>query len=247
MRKKVFLTGMFSLLLAFVMLVSACKSDDDDSSSSNNGGGGNSLLGTWVNDLDVDNNLNRAMIFTDSVITGTTAKVAYSVSLASTGDHNVTGMDTVIPIGASAPQGAGNYVVANLAADQFTLKAYASPVAPAVTAGDVVFKRGTGTTGSGLRGIWVSDVTNTDSAFTILVIGGLSGKKVWSAHAGSAEVANYQISVDAGTNDPVISWNTGTSIPYTYNIISSTPTLSIPPPGGGGGIALRLFNNSPTF
>lgn len=45
MRKKVFLTGMFSLLLAFVMLVSACKSDDDDSSNSGTGMGTITITG----------------------------------------------------------------------------------------------------------------------------------------------------------------------------------------------------------
>jgi hypothetical protein len=103
MRKKVFLTGMFSLLLAFVMLVSACKSDDDDSSSSNNNSG------TGIGSITISGikaGLNGATILHNSV-TGTHQTLqAYTLAggemsgatFDNSGSTTISGGSVTIPV-----------------------------------------------------------------------------------------------------------------------------------------------------
>jgi hypothetical protein len=255
MKKKLFFAGM--LALVFGLILTGCPTDSDDDDGGNNsggGGGGNALVGTWVDNQDFAN-LGSAMVFTNTnataagVATGT--KLAYYVTgLNLDGDQGTNGNDTVIPIGNNQT----GYVVSNSSADQFTLQAYGpdDPSTPNINDPvDVVFKRAPGTSkyGNGaFQGIWISELANTEAKYTILLIGGANGKKVWSAvGANATRTPNYLTAVDPATSNTVISWNGGNSVQYTIATVANTKTLDIPPPAGGNAITLKPLYDSPSF
>ncbi|MDR0629813.1 MAG: hypothetical protein LBG24_09305 [Treponema sp.] len=253
MRKKVFLAGIISLGLIFALVFSACKSDDDSNSGNQSGGGGNSLLGTWGNNQDLTNaaNLTSVIVFTDTASTAagvaSGTKLAYYASnLVSGGSQGTSGNDTIITLGqgqgqAQPPQGTGPYTVTGLQANQFTLSDYESQGV------DVTFKRATGTSGSGFRGIWISDVTSSNAAYTILLIGGVDGKTVWSSYTNNAQTPNYLATVDPATTNTVISWNGGNSNSYIKSTIGNNITLNITLPGANVPLNTYPLFTTPTF
>jgi hypothetical protein len=253
MKKKCFLMGILGLV--FVLAFTGCPNDaGGNDGGNNNGGGDNPLLGTWVNDPDLAQ-LSTAVIFTDYRVNGVGitdgTKLAYYATGLGGGsgtDYTVTGSTYTLPIGYGYTMD-----VSNLSSGTFTLTNYIlgnDQVNPVVPPKNVTFTRATGTSGTDLRGIWVSsNLTAAETAqyYTIVLIGGDNNKKVWSAVGqNSCGEANYLASDVNGTT--YISWNGAAIQSYTKRTnASNVTTLSIGLPGGGQNVALRPLETTPTF
>jgi hypothetical protein len=232
MKKKSFLAGIISLGLVFALILTGCPTDGDD--GGDGGGSGNPLLGTWANDLDLTN-LGSVLIFTDSPVTGPgiaeNTKLAYYAQGLDGGnvDYITEGVTYRIPItgAANSPYTAD---ISELGSNKFSLTGYIAATNENQT-GKVDFKRAQGTSGSQLRGVWISDLPTVNPAFTIILIGGANGRKVWSARGGNVATPNYRTTEDADVT--YISWNAGSPRPYTKQTIGNNESLSIPPPIGG--------------
>jgi hypothetical protein len=243
MKKKCFLTGIPGLALVFVLAFTGCPTDGGDGGGG--GGGGDSLVMTWGDD-DRYTNLSEVAIFTNSASTSVTAgagaKIAYyAVNL--TGGNDIVSTGTTDKLDISGTQ----YTVASPTADRFSLTDYIpanNQAAPPVSAQSVTFNRATGTSGTGLQGIWVSDLADTHAQYTIILIGGNNGKKVWSST--SWGVANYVLST--GANGPLIAWNNANPVSYTNTVnASNVSILTITLPGQNQSSTLYPLKTSPTF
>jgi hypothetical protein len=246
MKKKFLLAGIAGMALVFTLMLAGCPTDGGDGGG---GGGDNPLLGTWVNDQDFAN-LNLILIFTDSPVTGpgiaeNTKQAYYAQNLAGNSDYTTEGAEYKIPItgAANSPYTAD---IGTLASGKFSLTGYVAVTTDNAT-GKVDFKRAQGTSGSDLRGVWISDLPSGNAAFTIILIGGANGKKVWSA-TGAANVTSpsYRTTGDAGS--PSISWNnSGNTSVYTKTTIGNIENLNIPLPAGGNNVDLKQLYTTPTF
>jgi hypothetical protein len=245
MKTRLFLTGIISLGLVFVLAFAGCPTDGDDSG----GGGSNPLLGTWV-DNQALTNLNDVFIFTDEAVSGpgiaANTKLAYYAGVGGGAgtDYTITGQVYTIPVGGQ------NYTadITSPASGKFTLANYVQAVQTTNPDGKMDFKRAPGTSGSQLQGVWVRDSTtwgNTNAPLTIILIGGPNNKKVWSAGGNSASDANYRVTEDAGTT--YISWNGGANAAYTKRTVANLTTLTVPPPGGGNDLTVNPLFETPTF
>jgi hypothetical protein len=251
MKKTCFLTGILGLALVFVLAFTGCPTDGGDGGGGGGGGGDNPLLGTWVNDNTLGNNFNTAIVFTNAASTSGTAasgtKIAYyATNLTSGSIDAVGGVDTL------NTGGGYQYTVdvTGAARGEIIVKDYIpanNQATPAVPARDVTFKRAEGTTGNGLRGIWVADLPAADAQYaTITLIG--SGNKVWSL-VGQTYVANYLLSDTGGTS---IKWDTANFVTYDKDLglagDITTTVLTIPLPGAGTtNTTLRPIAATPTF
>lgn len=245
MKKKLFLTGIAGILTIFALALTGCPTggDDDDGGG---GGGDNPLRGTWANDQNLAN-INRILIFTESPVSGpgvapNTKLAYYAQNLTGNVDYTVNGQVYQIPIGNPAV----NYTadVSELNSNVFSLQGYIDPAPADNPQGTVRFKRAQGTTGSGLRGIWISELPPAASQ-TIILIGGSNDRKVWSAAGGNVAAPNYRLSEDAGNS--YISWNGGANNIYTTTTIANTTTLNITPPGGGAAVDFYPLYPNPEF
>lgn len=248
MKKKSFLAGIASLALVFALILTGCPTDGGDGGGG--GSGGNPLLGTWANDQDFAN-LNRVLIFSDFPVTGpgiaeNTKQAYYAQNLTGNADYTTVGAEYKIPVtgAANSPYTAD---ISALASGTFSLAGYVANDPQNNPTGKVDFKRAQGTSGADLRGVWISDLPSTNAAFTIFLIGGANGKKVWSA-TGEANVTkpSYRTTGDAGGTS--ISWNnSGNTAVYTRTTIGGIETLDIPPPAGGANVTLKQLYTTPSF
>ena len=244
MKKKSFLAGIAGAVLVFALILTGCPTDGGDGG----GGGGNPLLGTWVNDLDFAN-LSRILIFTDSPVTGpgiaeNTKQAYHAQNLAGNLDYTTEGAEYKIPItgGAGTPYTAD---ISTLASGKFSLTGYVGATVDNPN-GKVDFKRAQGTSGTDLRGVWISDLPSGNNAFTIILIGGSNSKKVWNATGANVSSPSYHTTENAGGTS--VSWNnSGNSSIYTRNTIGNIENLNIPPPAGGANVDFKQLYASPTF
>jgi hypothetical protein len=252
MKKLYKLLGVIAIVAVIAIGLAGCDngSTDDGSGSGVTGGGGdNPLLGTWVDDLNLTA-LDDVFVFTDEPVTGpgiaANTKLAYYASVGGGAgtDYSVAGQVYTIPVGGR------NYTadITSLGSNKFTLTGFVTAVPTTNPDGKMDFKRAPGTTGSQLQGIWVNDLTtwgNTTAGLTIILIGGLNSRKVWSASGANASNANYRATEDAGTT--YISWNGGANTSYTKRTVNNSTTLSITPPVGGAALVVNPLDTRPTF
>ncbi|MDR0758838.1 MAG: hypothetical protein LBF74_01840 [Treponema sp.] len=242
MKKNVFLMGIVSITMIFALAFTGCGDGagggggGDD--NGNGGGGGNPLLGTWANDLDVTN-IDTILVFTESASTvAENTKLAYYAANLAQSTYATRGNDFVITIDnveyTTDISAAGSGTI--------TLADYI-PVAGNTPAEDVTFRRAAGTSGSGVRGIWISDLASTHAQYTLLLIGDSVSKRVLWATGNNVAAPNYRLSEVDGIT--YISWNGGAITAYAKNSVANNVT--IPPPGGGNAIVLMPFSSTPTF
>jgi hypothetical protein len=220
-KNKLYLGMIICMTLVIGMVLAGCGGDDPGPDSS-----GTSLTGIWVDDRD---NISITYIFTDvpdGVIAG--AKVAYWGSNVTAGG---TATGTEISIGGTAY----TYTVNN---NTLTLNGYGTPDASG-NATNVVFSRAQGQPGTGVTGIWVSNLASGDAKYTLLIV--KSGTAaVLSSVGADWGVFAYTLSSDANTT--YIKWGNGN--PGAYTKYSDPVSLTIPKPNGGGNdTGLRTLPN----
>ncbi|MDR2245105.1 MAG: hypothetical protein LBE17_00305 [Treponema sp.] len=251
MKKSLFLVGIIGMLMICALVFTGCGDGAGGGDNAGDGDGGgvssNPLLGTWANDLNVAA-INTVLVFTETASTvAENAKLAYYAANLTRGSHSTSGNDfiiTFVAAGAGAAAESYRVDVSGAASGTIVLADYI-PAAGAAPAANVTFKRAAGTSGSGTRGIWISDLASNHARYTILLIGDNVTRPVLWARGADAAAPNYRLSVDAGLT--YISWNSGAIVQYTKNVVGNNVSLSIPPPGGGAAVNLLPLSAAPTF
>jgi hypothetical protein len=218
---KMFLAGIPALALVFGLTLVGCDDGSTtDPAPTAPAAGSNSLTGSWVDGTRTTPT--AAFIFTDvpdAVITG--AKVAYwSTNLTF---ENTPASNTQVTINNNGY----TYQFSNNN-NTLTLTGYATAVQGGTRA-DVSFDRAQGTSGTGIAGIWISRLADTNQDYTLLIVRQTSGNIFTSRYQQNQPiwgVTAYTLSSDA--NATYIKWGNGNPIAYTKD--SDPTTLNITAP-----------------